>query len=363
MADSGGGNSGSGQRSSNDSRRPRCRYFARGFCHQGQNCSFSHDRQSQPVCRYFQQGFCFRGNDCRYQHSQAVSSSECLTEPPLSLQEPKPELGSNSELASLHSVPEELSPPCAHHSRRSGIKHLDTKEAVDSTFSNPLDVPIGDLNLNSTLEPGPQPNPKPAAHPDSFQDQNVSRLPRTRTPDIMENSQDMVCGICMEKVWDKPPADRFFAILPNCSHAYCVNCLRTWRQSRGNCPENIIKACPECRVRSNYFVPYKFWVSKGPEKEQLIKNFKDRTSQIHCKFFIQRKGRCPFQSDCIYQHQFPESWPKNRDSVLIPSEPSDNSDDEDEEIYFFDHTISISIMRKKITYSKSSDSDVEMEKL
>ncbi|XP_074092565.1 E3 ubiquitin-protein ligase makorin-3-like isoform X3 [Macrotis lagotis] len=147
-------------------------------------------------------------------------------------------------------------------------------------------------------------------------------LPRTQTPDLKEESQDVVCGICMEKVWDKPPSDRFFAILPNCSHAYCVNCLRTWRRSRGDCPQNITKACPECRVRSNYFISCKFWVSKGPKKEQLIKNFKERTSQILCKFFIQGRGWCPFKSDCIYQHQFPESWPKNWDSSPPPGADS-----------------------------------------
>ncbi|XP_074092564.1 putative E3 ubiquitin-protein ligase makorin-1 isoform X2 [Macrotis lagotis] len=150
-------------------------------------------------------------------------------------------------------------------------------------------------------------------------------LPRTQTPDLKEESQDVVCGICMEKVWDKPPSDRFFAILPNCSHAYCVNCLRTWRRSRGDCPQNI-------------------------------------TNQILCKFFIQGRGWCPFKSDCIYQHQFPESWPKNWDSVLTPREPSDNSDDEDEEeICFFDHTIRMSISIKKMTYSVSSDSDDSCE--
>ncbi|XP_051852423.1 probable E3 ubiquitin-protein ligase makorin-1 isoform X1 [Antechinus flavipes] len=327
MADSGGRSSGSGRSGSNDS-----------------PCAWG--RQSLTVCRYFQQGFCFRGNDCRYQHSQAPGSSECTTEPPL----PLPEVRAELMPATLHSVPEEFSPPCAQDGGRSGMKHLGTKEEVNSTFSDPLDIPLGDLNLNSNLEAGTQPDPSP----DSFPEQNVSTSPGTQTPELMEMTQDVVCGICMEKIWDKPPPDNYFAILPNCSHAYCVKCLRTWRQSRGDYPKDIIKACPECRVHSNFFVPYKFWVSKGPEKEQLIKNFKDRTSQIQCKFFIQRKGRCPFKSDCIYQHQFPNSWTKNWDSILTPSEPSNNTDEE--EIYFLDHTISISITMKK-TFSKSSDSD------
>ncbi|XP_074167285.1 putative E3 ubiquitin-protein ligase makorin-1 isoform X2 [Sminthopsis crassicaudata] len=299
MADSGGGSSGSDRSGSNDSPR-------------------AWGRQSLTVCRYFQQGFCFRGNDCRYQHSQAPGSSECTTEPPLSLPEVRPELMPAFNLATLHSVPEEFSPLCAQYGRKSGMKHLGTSEEVNSTFSDPLNISLGDLNLNSNLEAGTQSDPSP----DSFPDQNVYRFPGTQTPELMENTQDVVCGICMEKVWDKPPADSFFAILPNCSHAYCVKCLRTWRQSWGDYPKNIIKACPECRVHSNYFVPYKFWVSKGPEKEQLIKNFKDRTSQIHCKFFIQRKGRCPFKSDCIYQHQFPKSWTKDQDSSPPPDSDS-----------------------------------------
>lgn len=34
------------------------------------------------------------------------------------------------------------------------------------------------------------------------------------------------------------------------------------------------RACPQCRVHSSYIIPHKFWVSKGAEKEQLIRNFK-----------------------------------------------------------------------------------------
>ena len=37
------------------------------------------------------------------------------------------------------------------------------------------------------------------------------------------------------------------------------------------------RACPQCRVHSSYIIPCRFWVSQGPEKEQLIRNFKART--------------------------------------------------------------------------------------
>ncbi|XP_057350122.1 probable E3 ubiquitin-protein ligase makorin-1 isoform X1 [Manis pentadactyla] len=121
-----------------------------------------------------------------------------------------------------------------------------------------------------------------------------------------QDSRDVVCGICMDKVWDKPEAERIFGILPNCTHAHCLGCLRTWRKSQQDFPLDVIKACPQCRVHSSYIIPHKFWVSREAEKEQLIKNFKARTSQIRCRFFTRGHGRCPFKSDCIYLHQLPD---------------------------------------------------------
>ncbi|XP_045148300.1 probable E3 ubiquitin-protein ligase makorin-2 [Echinops telfairi] len=87
---------------------------------------------------------------------------------------------------------------------------------------------------------------------------------------------------------------------------------------------DIIKSCPQCRVRSSFIIPNKTWVGKGPKKAQLIQRFKARTSQIRCRFFWQGNGHCPFKSDCIYQHQAPlqkalisgPTWPE---SVLLPS--------------------------------------------
>lgn len=55
-----------------------------------------------------------------------------------------------------------------------------------------------------------------------------------------------MCGICMDKVWDKPEAQRIFGILPNCGHAHCLGCLRTWRKSRQDFPLDVIKSV-SCR--------------------------------------------------------------------------------------------------------------------
>ncbi|KAF1473035.1 putative E3 ubiquitin-protein ligase makorin-2, partial [Eudyptula minor novaehollandiae] len=139
----------------------------------------------------------------------------------------------------------------------------------------------------------------------------------------------------MDRVYEKPlPEERLFGILPNCSHAYCVGCIRKWRHSR-DFQSTVIKACPECRVTSSYYIPHKYWVSDVGEKEKLIETFKARTGKIRCKFFARNRGRCPFKSDCIYLHELPAGrrpWRRRqrpRVPVFSPS-PSESSDEEDE---------------------------------
>ncbi|NXP42235.1 MKRN1 ligase, partial [Leiothrix lutea] len=107
----------------------------------------------------------------------------------------------------------------------------------------------------------------------------------------------------MDRVYEKAlPRERLFGILPNCSHAYCVGCIRKWRRSR-NFQSAVVKACPECRIPSNYYIPHKYWISDVGEKEKLISTFKARTGKIRCKFFTH--GHCPFRSECIYLHELP----------------------------------------------------------
>ncbi|NXX98456.1 MKRN2 ligase, partial [Centropus bengalensis] len=72
------------------------------------------------------------------------------------------------------------------------------------------------------------------------------------------------------------------------------------------------RACPECRVISNYYIPHKYWVSDAGEKEKLIEAFKARSREIKCKFFTQNQGYCPFQSDCIYLHELPAGQRRRR---------------------------------------------------
>lgn len=49
----------------------------------------------------------------------------------------------------------------------------------------------------------------------------------------IQRSKDMMCGVCMEVVFEKVnPSERRFGILSNCSHCYCLKCIRKWRSAK-----------------------------------------------------------------------------------------------------------------------------------
>ncbi|XP_069880013.1 E3 ubiquitin-protein ligase makorin-2-like [Dipodomys merriami] len=263
------------------------------------------------VCRYFQRGFCFYGEDCSYQHPRAPSLpvwAHHSSEPPASL--PGHQLRRtrrNSLPTYLPSMAGGWSWSWAYWGWELDLGSLAShaEERNGSSRMSPILSPAEQASSHSQ-EPQAESAPAEALQAPT-QSQDLELQGR-------EASQDVVCGICMDKVWNKPRAERVFGILPNCAHAHCLRCLRTWRSNRHHLPLDIIKACPQCRVHSSYIIPHKFWVSQGARKEQLVRNFKARTGQIPCRFFLQRNGRCPFRSECIYLHQQPAEAPTPRPS-------------------------------------------------
>ncbi|KAJ8373282.1 hypothetical protein AAFF_G00266930 [Aldrovandia affinis] len=145
---------------------------------------------------------------------------------------------------------------------------------------------------------------------------------RVRSVEAYRQSKDVVCGICMDRVYEKPVAqERRFGILPNCSHAFCLGCIVTWRKTK-DFQDEVVKACPQCRVKSSYYIPSKYWVSDGEPKQTLIASFKEKSSKIKCIYFM-KHGCCPFKSECIYRHELPNGYqPRRRRSSPMPSSGS-----------------------------------------
>lgn len=100
----------------------------------------------------------------------------------------------------------------------------------------------------------------------------------------IQRSKEKTCGICFDIVWEKDGREQRFGILPNCSHCFCLECIRTWRQAK-QFDNKIIRACPECRVCSDFVCPSSFWVDNKEEKDKLIDKYKNALSEKDCKYF------------------------------------------------------------------------------
>jgi E3 ubiquitin-protein ligase makorin len=114
----------------------------------------------------------------------------------------------------------------------------------------------------------------------------------------IQRSKEKTCGICFDIVWDKVGKEQRFGILPNCNHCFCLECIRTWRQAK-QFDNKIIRACPECRVCSDFVCPSSFWVDSKDEKEKLISKYKNALSEKDCKYFKKVSDACLKKKEVI----------------------------------------------------------------
>lgn len=109
-------------------------------------------------------------------------------------------------------------------------------------------------------------------------------------------SERAVCGIC----WDRPSESgtKLFGLLENCTHSFCLACIREWRSSE--CSAR--RACPVCRKESFLVIPCETLESDPVVKKHVVDVYKRTLANIPCKYFAYGSGDCPFQDNCLYAH-------------------------------------------------------------
>nr|XP_032639057.1 E3 ubiquitin-protein ligase makorin-1 isoform X3 [Chelonoidis abingdonii] len=276
-----------------------------GVCKEGNNCRYSHDlstSQSAMVCRYYQRGCCAYGDRCRYEHTKPLKREEVTTVNPAAKSYP-------SASSDLPSLPEELEASTGETDLEdtdlaaTGAGAEDWVNAVEFVPGQPycgraapscIETPLQGMVIEeeyekqqANVEMKKQLCPYAAVgecrygencvyihgdvcdmcglqvlHPvDAAQrSQHIKSCIEAHEKDMelsfaVQRSKDMVCGICMEVVYEKAnPSERRFGILSNCNHTYCLKCIRKWRSAK-QFESKIIKSCPECRITSNFVIP------------------------------------------------------------------------------------------------------------
>uniref|UniRef100_A0A8C5M554 RING-type E3 ubiquitin transferase n=1 Tax=Leptobrachium leishanense TaxID=445787 RepID=A0A8C5M554_9ANUR len=297
------------------------RAFGKGVCRWGQNCRFSHERKATQICRHFQNGFCGYGEKCSYLHIVATGappdapchyagrrvSEPCILPRSCDLSVRR---GSEPAVNHLQAVGTSLgrSSPTLHRPDWALAPEFVPRHA-GSDLVRSVSSPILQQEIKD-VKPLADATGKSSKHLHS--DTDVSDLQ-------YQQSRNVVCGICMDKVYDKPVTeDRVFGILPNCSHSYCVDCIKRWRKTR-DFQNEVTKSCPQCRIKSTYYIPHKYWISDSEEKQKLVEYFKAKTSKIRCRFFAHGNGYCPFKSECIYLHERTSGHQRRRRDHRRPS--------------------------------------------
>lgn len=288
-----------------------CRYFLHGVCREGANCHFSHDvHNSAPslICRYYQRGVCAYGDRCRYDHVKATPRGGGATDTGA---------GGGAAAQRVAPVVSSAAPPVFYppqsyvEATRSG---LHSSAAPDSAQLCPYLV-MGQCHYGDQCVYLHGDRCEVCGlhllHPtDAQQRREHEKLCLSEFEAEMEKafaaqiSQDKVCSICMEVVVQKlSQSERRFGILSSCDHCFCLGCIRKWRHAPFS--NEVIKACPECRVPSELVIPSVHWVQEQTQKDQLVALFKNAVSKKPCKFFLEGRGTCPFGDRCLYLHQDP----------------------------------------------------------
>uniref|UniRef100_A0A3B4ZLI5 RING-type E3 ubiquitin transferase n=1 Tax=Stegastes partitus TaxID=144197 RepID=A0A3B4ZLI5_9TELE len=286
-----------------------CRRFLNGSCRFGLRCNYRHELPAVPssqICKHFQKGGCWYGERCKYFHVlqpevdtaaagrrgsvPAVSSSSVAFAPP-------DRRGSEpaflqSEEDGQHSRQEcSRSEPMVNASNSQNTGHPTAniaEEPSQGTYTS------SELAHSSRSESSSSEDGAAAAAASSTQAEET---------EAVLQSINVTCGICMDKVYEKTHRrNQVFGILPNCNHSFCLECIMTWRKTKDLGPD-VVKSCPQCRVRSPFYVPSKYWV-EGQAKENVIAAFKEKFSKKTCSYYT-RYRCCPFKTECLYRHNKP----------------------------------------------------------
>ena len=113
----------------------------------------------------------------------------------------------------------------------------------------------------------------------------------------LNESKNIECGICTSKILEESK-DRF-GLLLSCNHAFCLSCIRTWRENLSQkFNKEAVRLCPICRLKSDFVIPCNRLILDHTRKRELLMKYLNNLKSKKCKYY----PNCPFGQSCFYAH-------------------------------------------------------------
>jgi E3 ubiquitin-protein ligase makorin len=101
-------------------------------------------------------------------------------------------------------------------------------------------------------------------HPESMKNNGQFKAPGLSNKNL-DYEGDAECVICLEKVLKN---GKRFGLLENCSHTFCLECIRDWRATYDKkVKKTHYRTCPICRENSYLVIPSNRMITDGDVKE------------------------------------------------------------------------------------------------
>jgi len=211
-------------------------------------------KERNTPCMFFLRGSCKKGGNCNFSHSEFISLQERLL--------------------------------CSYHIQ-GNCRYGEHCQLIHGNICLHCNKPC--------LHPH---NPSQADHHIKLCEQR-NLLLRSLPSEIINHSNKVECGICLEVVMDK---GRRFGLMAGCEHGFCLSCIRAWRSTSRDTtnPSIMVKTCPTCRRESLFVIPSSVFVG-GELKLKMAEQYKNNLRNKPCRYY-EKTGSCPFGGDCFYAH-------------------------------------------------------------
>lgn len=260
-----------------------------------------------PTCKFFLQGSCAFGSACRFEHPVKDSGG---SRAPASVKLPAPGRGGQRQQVCSFFLR-------GHCTFGDACRHAHVWPDEDAAWPDddaafdvpgppwpeamPAEVPHPFGQELSSWEPlGAAPGPPLASRRDAAA---LSTEPSSPSGGFQRYLEDAECGICFESVKRN---DGKFGMLESCDHAFCLGCIRAWRQQKELQDRKNLRMCPLCRNQSFFVIPCERLLLDPAEKAEEIAVYKAHLGTIPCKAFDFGRGSCSFGTSCFYAHLNPD---------------------------------------------------------